>query len=227
MHTRKPANESMRGVRLAQHRSRETLQRILDAAIRVFEEKGYQRTTVSEIISRAGIGHGTFWIYFHNKDDLLRYMLQDMIGEFEAFDWYRSDDPVRMDARSLDNVKEIIGGVMDVFARHSKMHPLVMQASLVSEEFRDTLDEMNKPFLEIVEKKFREHLEKGWCRDLDPKIIARIIVGMLEYANVQLANAGPGADRERLVENLSTIIYHALNHPPTGSPPPTGSGLEF
>lgn len=202
----------VRGVRFAQDRSRETLRRILDAAEQVLAEKGYDKTTVADIISRAGIGHGTFWLYFRNKDDLLRFMLQDMIKEFEAFDWYLEDNLEGLPVRSLSQVEDIIRGVMDVFARYSTIHPLIVRASLESEDFRAALEEFNQPFVRIVEMKLREHLEKGLCKDLDPEVSAHIIVTMLEYSNLQWLNKSLPSDREALIHNLSVIIYHTLNH---------------
>lgn len=208
---KKPENAA-RGVVFAQDRSRETLRRIVDAASEVFADKGFDKATVAEIISRAGIGHGTFWLYFHNKEDLLRYMLQDMIGEFETFDWFRDGDLEGPPVRSLEEVENIIRGVMEIFARYSDIHPLIVRASLDSEDFRDALREFNQPFVTIVEKKLREHLEKGWCKDLDPSITALIIVTMLEYTNLQWLNEGLLIDRDDLIHNLSVIIYHTLNH---------------
>ncbi|MBN2027283.1 MAG: TetR/AcrR family transcriptional regulator [Actinobacteria bacterium] len=208
---RKPET-SARGVVFAQDRSRETLRRIVDAASEVFADKGYDKATVAEIISRAGIGHGTFWLYFHNKEDLLRYMLQDMIAEFESFDWFQEDEQEGISVKSLEEVENIIRGVMEIFARYSDIHPLIVRASLDSEDFRDALKELNQPFVTIVEKKLREHLEKGRCKDLDPSITALIIVTMLEYTNLQWLNEGLRFDRDALIHNLSVIIYHTLNH---------------
>ena len=189
MSKEKNAPAPVRGVRFAQDRSRETLRRIVEAAGEVFAENGYDKATVAEIISRAGIGHGTFWLYFRNKDDLLRFMVQDMIEEFEAFDWFR-EDTLSPSVRTPEEVEEIIRGVMGIFARYANIHPLIVRASLESEEFRQVLEEFNQPFVSIVEKKLHEHLEKGWCRDLDPEVTAQIIVTMLEYANLQWLNQG-------------------------------------
>ncbi len=209
---KKNPKDSVRGVRLAQDRSRETLQRILDAAQESFAENGYQSTSVAEIISRAGIGHGTFWLYFHNKDDLLKFMVRGMIEEFEALAWYGENNLEKFPVRSLPEVKEILRGVMEIFERYTDIHPFIVQASLESEEFQATLEELNQPFVRILERKLREHLEKDYCRDFDPGITARIIVTMLEYANLQWVNNNLPTDRETLVHNLSVIIFHTLNH---------------
>jgi AcrR family transcriptional regulator len=211
MSERNDDETAVRGVRFAQDRSRETLRRILDAAREVFLENGYDKTTIAEIISRAGIGHGTFWLYFHNKDDLIRYMTEEFINEFEAFEWFGDGNLEGYPVRSLQEVEQIIGEVMEVFVRYSSIHPLIVKASLESEDFRNVLEELNKPFVQILERKLREHLDKGYCKDLDPEVTAIIIVSMLEYSNLQWLNSSP-SEWEALIHNLSVIIYHTLNH---------------
>lgn len=202
--------KNVRGVRFAQERSVETLHRILEAAVEVFSEKGYQKTTVADIISRAGIGHGTFWLYFRNKEDLLRHMLQEMISELQSFDWFRENHPEDIPIETLDDMERIIRGVMEVFQRYSHIHPLVVKASVESEEFRRYLDELNLPFARILEAKLREHMEKGLCRDLDPGIVSRIILAMMELATVQWVNRSLDCELDDLVHNLSVIIFHTL-----------------
>ena len=49
-------------------RGRATRQRLLDAAVAEFGEKGFHAASVSAITTRAGIGQGTFYIYFASKD---------------------------------------------------------------------------------------------------------------------------------------------------------------
>jgi TetR/AcrR family fatty acid metabolism transcriptional regulator len=46
-------------------------QRILDAAIKVFAQKGFFQSKVAEIAREAGVADGTVYLYFKNKDDLL------------------------------------------------------------------------------------------------------------------------------------------------------------
>lgn|GEM_PF-697985 len=206
----KPGHENARGVRFAQERSAETRKRILEAAREVFSEKGYEKTSVAEIISRAGIGHGTFWLYFRNKEDLLRHMLREMVSELESLDWYRENHLDEITVETVQDLEGIIRGVMEVFRRYSHIHPLVIRASVESEEFRRDLDELNLPFARILEAKLREHLERGLCRDLDPEIVSRIILAMMEFTTVQWVNGSLDCDLEKLAHNLSVIIFHTL-----------------
>jgi AcrR family transcriptional regulator len=54
---------------------------VLRHAKRIFARKGYHRTNVADIISRARIARGTFYLYFQNKRDLFEELLEQVLGE--------------------------------------------------------------------------------------------------------------------------------------------------
>lgn len=56
-------------------------QRILDAAVRVFAQKGYFASRVSDVARRAGIADGTIYLYFQNKDDVLVSLFDEIMSE--------------------------------------------------------------------------------------------------------------------------------------------------
>ncbi|HEX4423572.1 MAG TPA: helix-turn-helix domain-containing protein [Kofleriaceae bacterium] len=55
---------------VAEHR-----QQILEAASRLFRERGYDGVTVAEIMGAAGLTHGGFYGHFASKDDLIAHTL--------------------------------------------------------------------------------------------------------------------------------------------------------
>jgi Transcriptional regulator len=57
-------------------RGEESLNKILNAAIAVIAEKGFNNASISEITSRAGVSHGLFYFYFKNKDELLEELVR-------------------------------------------------------------------------------------------------------------------------------------------------------
>jgi len=75
---------------LPQQRAKETRQRILQAAERVFAREGYGQTAVEEILIEAGISRGAFYHHFAGKEELFKALLddhlQEWVMEFEAVD---------------------------------------------------------------------------------------------------------------------------------------------
>ncbi|MCW5773995.1 MAG: TetR/AcrR family transcriptional regulator [Rhodospirillaceae bacterium] len=55
-----------------------TRRKILDAARREIGRRGFASTSVSSITAEAGVGQGTFYIYFRSKEDVLRELVLHM-----------------------------------------------------------------------------------------------------------------------------------------------------
>ncbi len=58
--------------------------RIIDAAIKVFAEKGFHQARVTDIASQAGVADGTIYLYFRNKEDLLLTIFEEKMQEINA-----------------------------------------------------------------------------------------------------------------------------------------------
>lgn len=67
----------MSGIREA--KKRETRRAILQAAIRLFAEKGYDRTSVEDLARAAGIGKGTIYGYFQEKSEIFLAFCEEEI----------------------------------------------------------------------------------------------------------------------------------------------------
>src|SRR5919199_4433900 len=63
---------------------RKTMRRLLDAGMTVFEKRGYHAARVDDIVKVAKTSHGTFYLYFANKEDLFRALALDVAEEVSA-----------------------------------------------------------------------------------------------------------------------------------------------
>src|ERR1700678_1078985 len=85
---KQPARPSLGGGAPAQDRElraqgRETVRKLLDAGMIEFEERGFGGVRVDDVVKRAGISHGTFYLYFANKEDLFKALLRDALPDME------------------------------------------------------------------------------------------------------------------------------------------------
>jgi AcrR family transcriptional regulator len=63
---------------------RKTMRKLLDAGMRVFAERGYHAARVDDIVRAARTSHGTFYLYFANKEELLRALAIQCAQEMGA-----------------------------------------------------------------------------------------------------------------------------------------------
>lgn len=52
-----------------------TRERMLDAAVRVFRERGYADATIDDIVAAAAVGRATFYLHFKSKHDVMRALI--------------------------------------------------------------------------------------------------------------------------------------------------------
>jgi len=117
-----------------------TKRAILRAALVLFAEKGFYRTTTKAISRKAGIAEGTLFNYFETKEDLALYFFeQELAGIIE---WYDGDPRVKRVAlpeklfaiihhllERLAPYEEFIGAVyLRALAPTSKLNPLSLQS---------------------------------------------------------------------------------------------------
>lgn len=60
-----------------QQKSKETKERIFQAAKRILQKKGYEELSIKNICEEAGVSNGSFYHHFKTKDDLLSYYIED------------------------------------------------------------------------------------------------------------------------------------------------------
>src|ERR1700735_652126 len=66
--------------RTQKERNEQTRQALLGAGSSLLREAGYARTSVAQITRRANRAHGTFYLHFDNKRDMVSVLLEDMAG---------------------------------------------------------------------------------------------------------------------------------------------------
>jgi AcrR family transcriptional regulator len=135
---RKPlARPSLGGGAPAQDRElraqgRETVRKLLEAGMVEFEERGFHGVRVDDVVRRAGISHGTFYLYFSNKEDLFKALLKDALHDMEIV---AGDFPVvTADDTGLSVLRRWVRMFFKAYASHATVIRILSQADLVPEE---------------------------------------------------------------------------------------------
>src|ERR1035438_3252476 len=111
---------------------RETVRRLLEAGMVEFEDRGFHGVRVDDVVRRAGISHGTFYLYFSNKEDLFKALLLDALRDMETV---AGDFPiVTRDDAGKTVLRRWVRKFFDVYAAHATVIRILSQADLVPEE---------------------------------------------------------------------------------------------
>jgi AcrR family transcriptional regulator len=133
----RPKRPSLGGGRPAQDRElraqgRQTVRRLLEAGLAEFDERGFQAVRVDDIVRRARTSHGTFYLYFSNKDDFFKALLRDALHDMgvitDAFPVVTRNDAGRAALR------EWVHSFCETYTAHAAVIRILSQADVVGEE---------------------------------------------------------------------------------------------
>jgi AcrR family transcriptional regulator len=151
--------------------------RILDAAVDLFAEQGYDGTSVAEVITRAGVAKGGFYHHFASKEDLLYEVYGDLISrQLGAMDdiLARQDRPAAtLRALIVDLVTSTAASTKQALVFWREMHKLSAQRA---EQYR----RQRRRYHEAVRRLIREAQASGeFAATAPPDTITFTIFGVV------------------------------------------------
>jgi AcrR family transcriptional regulator len=194
---------------------RQTVQRLLEAGLAEFYERGFQGVRVDDVVRRAKTSHGTFYLYFKNKDDLFKALLRDALHDMEAI---TSEFPlVTRDEPGRAALRQWVTSFCETYAAHAAVIGILSQAELVGEEVWG--DGMQ------VLYKLAEAMKHGMTAsspapspdgqgglDEHAELTAFALLMMLERVNYLLSEE-IRLPKEEMMDRLTAIIFAAFHSP--------------
>jgi len=151
---------------------------ILDAAERVFAEKGYHEAGIADIAAELGIGHGTVYRYFKNKDDIAAGVSGRAVGRLAAA--LLEESPTASDTLEeyRAQVQRIIGRLFDALDDHPhELRFFHRHLLAVDAEMLDRAVDAGAVGIELY---LANGVAKGFLRpDLDTRLTGQAIVAVL------------------------------------------------
>ena len=149
-------------------------EQIVEAATRVFAQKGFRRATTREVAREAGISEGTIYNYFEDKDALLMAILQ-RLNETER----RAEDFEEGMVTDFEGfLRDYLSRRMSLIWENREVFRVVLSEMLVNAELRELyLRRVVEPTMRIAEENFRSRMEQGEVRRTDAPLATRSVAG--------------------------------------------------
>ena len=103
-------------------------EQIMGVAAELFAEKGYHATNIGEIVTRAGVARGTFYLYFKDKRTIFEELVDGFIGEIDNA-LIRIDPELGADA-CLEMMRENIRLVFEICIRQRALTKILLSAAV-------------------------------------------------------------------------------------------------
>jgi AcrR family transcriptional regulator len=160
-------------------RGRRTRQKLLDAAEDVFGRDGFHRASIVDITRAAGVGQGTFYLYFPSKEALFIELVHAM-----GHDMRRRLHEASRAAHDRAQAEEAgFRAFFDYVAEHPNLYRVVRECEFVApEEFRAWYGRLAERYVEGL----RAAAAAGQVRDLDLETVAYCLMGMGDFLGMRL-----------------------------------------
>lgn len=162
---------------------------ILEAAVKIFSEKGYSAATTSEIAKEAGIAEGTIFRYFKTKKDILNKVmikLTEILGEKLITTRLAKIFEDNKHNNTKEVLKIILKDRLIIALTYWDMLKVVITEMQFHEDLREAfIKNIVTKGISVLNQYFKEGIEKGEFREVDSKVVIRSLVGMMGMYIIQ------------------------------------------
>jgi len=196
--------------------SRIKRQRILDAAMHVFSERGFHHATVSEVARAAHVGKGTVYLYFAGKEDLLVSLFDELADRLV---WVF--DRILVEGESLDEaIRRLVSEQIDDGQPGAQVFRLMAQqpflANLTLQREKHALV---RRIVERVAVPIRDAIAHGFLRSCDATLCASVLLALpaaIPLYEVAATERLFPSEAPRVATELSGLLWNGLKK--EGSP---------
>jgi len=177
---------------------------ILEGALKVFGEKGFDDATVAAICSEAGISEPTLYEYFESKEDVL----------FSISELYTRRELERLSelARYIKDPRERLRAIIQAYLEFYENNPLYTSVALltlkgnrryVASPAYQSVREAAHTLIEVV----RDGAERGIFRDdIDPYLVRNMVLGFIEHLTIQWLLVG----RPKAIAEHTEMVFQMV-----------------
>jgi AcrR family transcriptional regulator len=156
-------------------RRRYDTQSLLEVAVAVFTERGYDGTSMEDLARASGLSKSSLYHHIESKEQLLRLALERAVEPLFAV----TREPAALEGPAIERLEHVVRREVEVLAEQLPYVTLLLRVHGNTEVERWAL-EQRRGFDKIVAALVAQAADEGDLRaDLDPAVVTRLLFGMI------------------------------------------------
>jgi AcrR family transcriptional regulator len=191
----------------------EKLRQLVSAAVDLFYEKGFERTRISDIVGKAGVAQGTFYLYFKSKDEVFFHICREFTRLFSAMinqeqDLFAGDSYEKVH----ENLYQFIRELIQLFAAHSKMAKIIFfEGGGYGGKFREVYEGIYIQFVDMISNRLEKSRRNGYIDFEDAKSEAAFLIGLFDRSLFYFMEIKKQVDVGTLSRQMTDFIMGGLS----------------
>ena len=152
--------------------------KLLHSALNLFSEKGYEGTSIREIIEGAGVTRPVLYYYFENKEDLFRRVFETMFSQLiECI-----DDAANAEGPSIPRLKAILSAAFALAEENTQLVRLILQVLFAPPQQGPPLDrgKLIRQRFKTVEHVIKDGLTNKELCGGDSQSLTLVFLGLMD-----------------------------------------------
>jgi len=181
--------------------------RIFDVAAEVFHRKGYDNTSMSDVASAAGLTKAGLYHHVASKESLLYTILDSGLDMTESY----VVKPLEEIADPLQRLKTMIDLHLQLVLeeRNLQVTGLLHECKTLAPADRTRINRRKKEYVKMTTKLIADVIKKYNIKDVNPKVAAFALLGMLNWTYQWYKTTGPSR-RDEIVASFQQIFLQGI-----------------
>jgi len=174
--------------------------KLLDSALTLFSDKGYEGTSIREIIEGAGVTRPVLYYYFENKEDLFRRLVEAKFKELVE----QIEEIKNKQSSCADRLKEIIVAAFHLAEENPEAVNLILQVFFSPPQQGPPLDKIALAHMRFrhLEEIMEQGLDSGELSGGDAQSLALVFLGIMDMHVMAKSNRPETRLTRELAESL-------------------------
>ncbi len=185
-----------------------TRERILDAALSVFSNKGYHDARLDEIVAESDTSKGSIYFHFPNKERLFLALVEKFADLVER----RVTEAIEQHTSPMAKVEAALEACLETFGRYRRpAKVMLVQATGLGTIFEEKRLEINERFARLIRIYLDEAVAAGEIEAVDTDVIAYAWMGSIYHLTIRWVYSGEPAP-SRIVSTLVPMLLRSVNY---------------
>lgn len=184
-----------------------TRRRLVEAAVRVFAEKGYYAAAVDDIVRESGTSKGSFYHFFPSKQAIFLAL----VDQLSALLVERVEAAIAQERGALRKVEAALRAVLETLAGHRELaRILLVEAAGLGHAFQDKLLEVHAGFAQAIRAHLDRAAAEGSIPPLDTEVAAYAWLGAIHEVVTRWLLTGEPAPLDRALPALRALLLRSI-----------------
>jgi AcrR family transcriptional regulator len=185
-----------------------TRERILDAALAVFSDKGFHATRMDEIVDQSKTSKGAIYFHFPNKERLFLALVDQFADLLER----RVQDAIRPHDAGMERVRVAIETCLDTFSKYRRPAKiLLVQAVGLGAAFEDKRSAITDRFARLIAIYLDEAIRLGEIAPVDVPVISLAWMGAIYALVIRWVTTGEPTPQQ-IVSALVPALLRSVGY---------------